>query len=777
MRRQFWYKRNVKSSIYLIQGLLAGLLVLLVLRIPVWLDGDVSLSEIGWGFENTDLFMQTVEDIVRDKIENDQNRQLFEQGGSFNGDRPIDIRQYMAGTLDETGFNQNLVYRLSDLITFSGKDAVRLQNDLYDLQSGGRSDEETAQILMDKSSEYETILPVTGVMLADFVRMNASSPIVLAELYRTLCDCSLDIGERYELYSLEEDDEALSAAPSNLSYYIENTATRSYYTNMGVTSFAAAAQVVEDDPDLTWLFEGERRYNIMVSNPEHVLSDRCADWFLQTAFLGSGEQVLLAADLAYPIGDELHAVYQHYQKRIPLLVISGILLLVFTILILILLIISIATAGYQQPGGEAVTGPFDQIPTEIAAGICLTGIIAWCMIGLRVAHRQIHSPRREMAAYFVLVFVEYQIVLLSLMSLLRRVRSGQIWKNSVLYYVVLGTQQVYSARKSSQRLLFIYIGFVVLNMLSLVIGGFPGAMMAFALNMAALLYLMRDVVGNQNVREGLEQISKGKLDYRINTDALTGESREMGQAVNEMGEGLQDAVEAMLKSERLKAELITNVSHDLKTPLTSVINYVDLLRRLDLPEEKAREYIEVLDHKSQRLKQLTEALIEASKISSGNVELHPQPLELTQFVRQACGEYEERLEMSGLKLKILDQTAGTQPHRIMIIADGASLWRIFENLLENAVKYAKKGTDLTVTLERAAGEVKITFSNISERPITASAEQLKERFGRGDVSRQTEGFGLGLSIADSLTRLMKGRFDVTVDAEHFSAALTFPESA
>ena len=774
--RQFWYKPNTKTAIFLIQGLLAGLVVLLTLLVPVWLDGEVSLNEIGWGFENTDLFLETVEDIIREKIEYDINRELFEQGGSFNPDRPIDIRQYLTGVLDETSYNRNLVYKLSDLVEFSKEDAMQLQNELVSLQNEGRSDEEAAQLLMEKAASYETVLPVTGVMLADYVRMSGGSHAVLTELYRTLCDASFDIGDRSELYTMDLDDESRSAAPSNIAYYVENTATRAHYTNMGVSSFAAAAKAASENTALTWLFEGERRYNIMISNPEHVFSDRCSEWFMQTAFLGSEEQILIAYDPAYPIGDELRSSWQRYQQRIPILIRSAAAMLLLIGLLIALAVISFRTNGWTSPKGGYRLQPFDQIPTEIAVGICLAAAVTWWILGLRIARRQIYYPRREMVAYFVLCFGEYEILLFSLLSLMRRIHSRQIWKNSVTYYVVMGTRQVYSARKSSQRLLIIYVGFVVLNMLSLIVGGIPGLLAAFALNMAALLYLMRAVVGNRNIMEGLDQISQGKLDYRINTQALTGESREMGEAVNEMGEGLQTAVDSMIKSERFKAELITNVSHDLKTPLTSVINYVDLLKRLDLPEEKAREYIEVLDQKSQRLKQLTDLLIEASRISTGNVELHPDDLDVSQFVLQACGEFEERLESCGLTLVVEDRAREAGFGKTMIYVDGASLWRIFENLLENAAKYARKDTQVTVLVERDGEKVSVSFANISDRPITASAEQLKERFARGDVSRRTEGFGLGLSIADSLTQLMKGTFDVMVDETHFKAVLTFPVS-
>ena len=293
--------------------------------------------------------------------------------------------------------------------------------------------------------------------------------------------------------------------------------------------------------------------------------------------------------------------------------------------------------------------------------------------------------------------------------------------------------------------------------------------MALVLDMAVLLYLMRDEVGKQNVREGLYQISQGKLDYRIDTKAMTGESLEMSLAVNEMGEGLQKAVDSMVKNERLKAELITNVSHDIKTPLTSIINYVDLLKREELQNERAREYIRVLDQKSQRLKQLTEDLIEASKISSGNIELHMTELNLGQMLRQAYGECSERLEESQLEMEI-----SMEKEPVVIRADGRQLWRVFENLFGNMAKYAMPGTKARLEMKRGQEGVEILFRNICRQKLQMSADELQERFVRGDLSRSTEGTGLGLSIAKSLTELMGGRFQISLEDDSFQAALWFP---
>ncbi len=779
--RSYWYRHNFKVLVDLAQAALAGLLALVIAYFPIWMDGDVSLREVGRGFENTQQFFDLVSETVHEKIESDRNRELFERNGTFDPDKLIDIRQYQSGVLDEANFNMAITYRIGDLIAFGKSGAASMKNALDDLPDGKVAGN-TVDTLEKDADELETILPVSGVSLKDATAVSSNPGAVLAELYRALSETSQDVAGRYERYQQETEGERSSLAPSNVAYYVENTATRQYYTNLPATSRQAAVAAVNENDSLTYLFDGERRFNIMVADPEHELGELCSEYFMQESFLGNGEKVVIAADLSFPVGDKIGRAYSRYLQRVPIFYLTVFAIALLSILLLILLFISINANGRFFRGDKVHLMPFDQVPTEIAAGICVIGMIFWWMLGNRLIAAWRLSPKRFAAVTFVHAAVLYEIALLALHSLLRRIYGGNFWENSVVYYVVMGARAVYSARRSSRRILIVYVGFIVLNLLALVIGGVPGFTMALVMDLTALLYIMRDTVGNQNIREGLKQLSKGKLDYRINTGVLTGESRETGLAVNEMGEGLEKAVESMLASERLKAELITNVSHDLKTPLTSIVSYVDLLKRRNIEDEQAREYIEVLDSKTQRLRQLTEDLVEVSKISSGNIELHPDRIELRQFIAQAGGEFEDRLAERGITISY---ELGSEP--VIIFADGARLWRIFENLLNNVYKYGKADTPISITLtceDRPENEgpdgaegvrsAVMIFRNLSERRITASASQLKERFGRGDESRRTEGFGLGLSIADSLAQAMGGSFDVTVDETTFTAWLCFP---
>lgn len=273
------------------------------------------------------------------------------------------------------------------------------------------------------------------------------------------------------------------------------------------------------------------------------------------------------------------------------------------------------------------------------------------------------------------------------------------------------------------------------------------------------------------IQNAIEAISAGALDTKLNVEEFHGQERELAEAVNNIRAGLSDAVMEKLRNERMKADLITNVSHDIKTPLTSIVNYVDLLKRENLQNENARNYIRILDEKSQRLKQLTEDLVEASKISSGNIKLDMQPIDMVELLYQTGGEFNERFEARGLTIvtKI--------PHRsVMVRADGRQLYRAIENLYTNAAKYALENTRVYVELVVENGKAVFSIKNISKTPLPENAEGEKDltaRFVRGEDSRTTEGSGLGLSIAKNLTILMGGDFRIKVDGDLFVAAITF----
>ncbi len=295
------------------------------------------------------------------------------------------------------------------------------------------------------------------------------------------------------------------------------------------------------------------------------------------------------------------------------------------------------------------------------------------------------------------------------------------------------------------------------------------AFLLAALALAALLWWLR---GWSVIRKGSQSLAAGDLNYTTDTTGLPWDLQKHGADLNAISDGMQKAVEERMRSDRFRTELITNVSHDLKTPLTSIINYVDLLKKLNLQNPTAQQYIDVLDRKSQRLKTLTEDLVEASKASAGVLAVDRQRLETTQLVRQALGEYEDKLRDAQLRVIQRYPKEGA-----WILADGRHLWRILDNLLSNCAKYAMPGTRLYVDVIRRDGNVEISLKNISADPLNIPSEDLLRRFVRGNDSRSTPGSGLGLSIAQSLAHLQGAEFSIDIDGDLFKALVRFPESA
>ena len=289
-----------------------------------------------------------------------------------------------------------------------------------------------------------------------------------------------------------------------------------------------------------------------------------------------------------------------------------------------------------------------------------------------------------------------------------------------------------------------------------------------AVDVAVMIFAIRKADGQDRIMDGLKKISDGELQYKIKTDTLTGKQKVMAEYINNIGGGLDAAVENSLKKERMQTELITNVSHALKTPLTSIINYVDLMKRENPTDPKIQEYLRILDEKSQRLKVLTEDVVEASKASTGNIKLEMNDIDFVEMVQQVIGEFEEKFQEKNLTMMVhfTDEPS-------IIYADGQRMWRVLENVFGNVVKYAMEGTRVYAEISNRNKKVTFSLKNISAQPLNISADELTERFIRGDVARNTEGSGLGLSIAKSLTELQGCEFKLYLDGDLFKVMITF----
>ena len=368
-------------------------------------------------------------------------------------------------------------------------------------------------------------------------------------------------------------------------------------------------------------------------------------------------------------------------------------------------------------------------------------------------------------------------------SMLRRYKSRQLGTNSMLHHFLKNLNLYFADHTYSRRLFCLFTAFLAAQAIgisliavcvclrshmSAKIIGIITLLLLVGLDYKTFHRLFLQSQQEDQIADAITKIAGGDTSYQMNLAGLEGKELRVGNMINSIGTGLERALQEQVRSERLKADLITNVSHDIKTPLTSIINYVDLLKREQIPGERAREYLKVLDQKSQRLKNLTEDLVEASKASSGNVKLEMTTLDIVEMIWQTNGEFEEKFATRSLEL------VSTLPESsILIEADGRHLWRVLENVYNNAFKYAMEHTRVYTDLKLKDDKVYFTIKNISANPLNVQGDELTERFVRGDVSRTTEGSGLGLSIAQSLTKLQGGTFEILIDGDLFKVRVGF----
>ena len=353
------------------------------------------------------------------------------------------------------------------------------------------------------------------------------------------------------------------------------------------------------------------------------------------------------------------------------------------------------------------------------------------------------------------------------LSLIRRIKARSLWKRSVLRWLGIHAYAFFRMIPAVGRQCLIMIAFIITQFLW-ASGDGIFLLIASAADVAAFIYVMLQAAGRKQIVKGIHRIAEGQVDYKIPLKGLKGEQKDIAESINRIGDGLDAAVEAGMKNERLKTDLITNVSHDIKTPLTSIINYIDLMKRENIQDPKIQSYLEVLEAKAQRLKTLTEDVVEASKVSSGNVVLNCMKLNLTEMIQQTSGEFAEKFEKRDLK-----EILNLPEEPTYVWADGRRTWRILENIYNNAAKYALEGSRIYADLKLTEAEVVFSLKNVSEQPLNISADELTERFIRGDVSRSTEGSGLGLSIARDLAKLMNAKFELYLDGDLFRVTITF----
>ncbi len=573
---------------------------------------------------------------------------------------------------------------------------------------------------------------------------------------------------------------------TNLTYLFADKETQTIYTNKKV--YSSYAQL---EQNLEKIFK-EKAYAVVYPElSECVTNIPGADlqvWnhTIDQSFDTKDFVFAVSVDTKFSVADSMADEAENYETYSKLMfpMLAG---AVFgSVLWLIGMVWLTVTAGRKPEDEEIHLNGFDRWYTEIAAGavigIWLAGTI---ILGTLIANSSLgYSYAVVTVIVTCLICGTYTMAwfLIGYLSLVRRIKAGTLWKNSLIRKVLKWIGKCSGkladfvrafSRNTAEKIKVLLVGGAFLFLQFLIIGCIFGGAEVFllalmAVDVAAMIFVIRKADGLDLIMDGLKKISDGELQYKIKTDTLTGKQKVMAEYINNIGGGLDAAVENSLKKERMQTELITNVSHDLKTPLTSIINYVDLMKRENPTDPKIQEYLRILDEKSQRLKVLTEDVVEASKASTGNIKLEMNDIDFVEMVQQVIGEFEEKFQEKNLTMMVhfTDEPS-------IIYADGQRMWRVLENVFGNVVKYAMEGTRVYAEISNRNKKVTFSLKNISAQPLNISADELTERFIRGDVARNTEGSGLGLSIAKSLTELQGGEFKLYLDGDLFKVMITF----
>ncbi len=632
----------------------------------------------------------------------------------------------------------------------------------------------------------------------------ADNWIDYCSLENNIIDTIDSISGNYTLY--ESRNDLYARGNTNLSYLVRVPNGKEYidYSNM------ADVLLTEDIAEIDNYFEDIGKYiSYSVDDVDCVgnvnISDEKMLHMVDTHSYAypEGTTIWIGVDTDFSIeGDQFEIGYRAYQNTVSRM--SYYLIMIGACLVVWFAVFSYLTytAGrIRRPDGEVewYLNGFDRIYTEFTALICVLLALA----GRRVFNilSSISLSRPELwpekffweydraAAHYLWLYGIVCGFLFSFLwsvlwfSLVRRIKSGNLWQDSLLHLMwekfIRGIYMVVYHKSTTVRTLIPYNLFLLINV-SCAAGVYvyidheyiPMLLLAAVLifDAAVGMVLFRRNAEMVEIMDAIKRIRAGEVDCQLEADKLHGENREIAEAVNNIGEGIRSAVATSMKDERMKADLITNVSHDIKTPLTSIISYVDLLKRQKIETEPAKSYIDILDSKSQRLKQLTDDLVEASKISSGNIVLEKERLNLSELLNQSLGEFSEKFEEKKLQAVFEGGDAAAY-----VYADSRRMWRVIENLFNNLYKYAMEGTRVYIAVGVNEGIVEMSIKNISQMQLNVKSDDLTERFIRGDASRTTEGTGLGLSIAKSLVEAHDGEFKIDLDGDLFKVIVRMEE--
>lgn len=734
----------------------------------------------------------------------------LETDGSYDENKKIDITKYANRNKSVVGTQPTAQYYLDDLVTwgnygFTYKTVVGTWEELNALFL--KNPTEDVQKYISAIKEYPGSLEENkDVLNAEDAGEGKFAMEILVARYQTidgkdLMQCASDV-EEYEILKKNLESSAKSLF-SNYTEYVamkqqysaENTNIRycyqvssenglQYYTNSdlsfkGKNSDDITALVKEQDGKFIY-FNPDK---VQITTNTEISAKQMRSMLKEHEYTFADDtRVWVWVDTAYPVNDNLHMVKNELDAFQPyfvtLLGVSG-AALVLGILIVVYVTYKEGRKIDEQGNLSYELRKYDVIPLEI----CTVFVLIVGVVFVKYGWEMLKGYRNGTVNYAMIpvviglmVFIMNEIFIRFYFTLVRRIKAKKVWNTTLIYKIIQGVYnlavQTVTNGNLVSRTWIPYLIFLIVNLI-LVLLGMGGVIGAFLLDMLVGIYLYRESKQRDEIVDGIEIIKNGDSKYRIDTTHLHGENLKMAESVNSIGVGIRKAVESSMKDEKLRTDLITNVSHDIKTPLTSIITYVDLLKRENINDQRVQGYIHILDSKSQRLKQLIDDLVEASKISSGNIQIQLETINYAELVKQALGEFGEKFTASNLQVvtKLPEQ-------KMFIEADSGQLWRVMENLFQNVSKYAMHGTRVYIEMEEEGEglDKKNVFSvkNISAKFLEVKAEELTERFIRGDQSRQTEGSGLGLSIAKNLIEVQGGEFEIQVDGDLFKAIIKFP---
>lgn len=634
-----------------------------------------------------------------------------------------------------------------------------------------------------------------------------SSTLDLSELFETVKDKPKYSDTDKQKEDFDYYNAIINQPNSNFLYYVKNLKTGTVYCSSalnqklgaldkknGKDAMDAYLESAKTNPAYLIINTKTERYATNVNRNYQFLNDENLNWvidYINGNFVskydgpeeGRGEYIICTTIVSgFPNhNDEFGTMFQQFQKLHDNYKYSIYPVPISFLLLLLFLSVTVSFAGYQKGREGIVLNGFDRWYSElgflfVAGGIGILFMTAWYTCILLHRKIQVETYYLIILAYVIL----YPFCMIGFLSLIRRIKANVLFQNSLIVgffkNLKIFIRDFFVHQNITYRVFAIIGFFIAVQFLAFYLYNKPillnRKLEFLIIAIPDYLYLgyilLKAAIDYNIITKETKKIAEGNLTHKIPLITMREPALTLAEYVNNIGDGLSAAVDEKLKSERLKTELIANVSHDIKTPLTSIINYVDLLKKEKLDNDTAAGYLDILSSKTWRLKTLIEDLMEASKASSGAISLNLEYLNLVELVKQSIGEFDDRFASHNLEavLNMVEEP-------VYILADGRSTYRIIENIFSNAYKYALSGTRIYVDIITEERNVTVSVKNVSATKLNIKAEELMERFARGDISRNTEGSGLGLSIAKSLAALQDASFDIELDGDLFKAVLKF----